>query len=73
MTDVNQCIKRTRHTIPTLRELERSLNEAKYFSHVDMNDCYMQLELAEKNRKLTTFYTPKGLKHFKSRSSLWSD
>jgi len=30
-----------------------------------MNDGYMQLELAEKSRKLTTFDTQRGLKHFK--------
>ena len=63
--DVNKYIKRTRNTIPTLRELETRLNEAKFFSHLDMNDGYMQLELAEESRKLTTFYTHRGLKHFK--------
>ena len=65
MTDANQYIKRTRHAIPTLRELEARLNGAKHFSHLDMNDGYMQLELAEESRKLTTFYTPRGLKRFK--------
>lgn len=30
-----------------------------------MNDGHMQLELAEESRKLTTFYTHCGLKHFK--------
>ena len=65
MTDANKYIKRTRHAIPTLRELERRLNRAKYFSHLDMNDRYMQLELAEESRKLTTFYTHRGLKRFK--------
>lgn len=65
MTDVNKYIKRTRHTIPTLRELETRPNGAKFFSHLDMKDGYMQLELAEESRKLTTFYTHRGLKHFK--------
>ena len=65
MTDVNKYIKRTRHTIPTLRELETRLNGAKFFSHLEINDGYMQLELAEESRKLTTFYTHRGLKHFK--------
>lgn len=27
-----------------------------------MNNGYVQLELEEESRKLTTFYTPKGLK-----------
>ena len=65
MTDVNKYIKRTRHTIPTLRELETRLNGAKFFSHLDMNDGYMQLKLAEEIRKLTTFYTHRGLQRFK--------
>ena len=50
MTDVNRYIKRTRHTIPTLRELETRLNGAKF---------------AEESRKMTTFYTHRGLKGFK--------
>ena len=65
MKDVNKYIKRTRHTIPTQRELETRLNGAKFFSHLDMNDGYMQLELAEESRKLTTFYTHRGLKRFR--------
>ena len=65
LTDANKYIKRTRHAIPTLRELETRLNGAKYFSHLDMNDGYMQLELAGESRKLTTFYTHRGLKRFK--------
>ena len=65
MTDANKYLKRTRHAIPTLRELETRLNRAKYFFHLGMNDGYMQLELAEESRKLTSFYTHRGLKRFK--------
>ena len=61
MTDANKYIKRTRHTIPTLRELETRLSRAKYFFHLDIQ----QLELAEESRKLTTFNAHRGLKGFK--------
>ena len=47
MTDASKYIKRTRHAIPTLREPEIRLNGTKYFSHLDMNNKYMQLELAK--------------------------
>ena len=45
--------------------METRLNGAKYFSHVDIYDGFIQLELAEESRKLTTFYTHRGLKRFK--------
>ena len=57
MTDANKYIKRTRHATPTLKELETKLNGAKHVSQLDMNDGYIQLELAEESRKVTTFYT----------------
>ena len=65
MTNVNKYIKRARHTIPTQRELETRLNGARNFSHLYMNDGYMQLGLAEESRKLTAFYTHRKLKRFK--------
>lgn len=34
MTDANKHIKRIRHAIPALRELETGINGAKYFSHL---------------------------------------
>ena len=42
------------------KENQTRLNRAKYFSHLDMNDGYMQLELAGESRKLTTFYTQRA-------------
>jgi len=65
MTEVNNYIRRTRHNIPSLRELETRHKGAKDFTHLDMNDGYMQQELAEESRKLIAFYTHHGLKHFK--------
>ena len=55
LTHANKYIKRTRHAIPTLRELETRLNGTKYFSHLVVNDGYMQLELAGESRNPTAF------------------
>ena len=35
------------------------------FSKIDMHHGYMQLELEEQSRHLTTFYTPEGLRRSK--------
>jgi len=65
MTTPNTAIRRTRHVIPTIEELRYELNGAKIFSKLDMRQGYMQLELAEESRHMTTFYTHKGLRRFK--------
>lgn len=58
MKDANHFIKRTRHVIPTLRELKTRVNGAKCFLRSVMNNGYMH-KLVEESRKLTTFYTPR--------------
>ena len=65
MTCANEAIKRTRHVIPALDEMRAQLNGATIFSKLDMRHGYMQLELAEESRHLTTFYTPEGLRRSK--------
>ena len=65
MTNITKYTKRTRHAIPTSTELKTRLSGAKYFSHLDTNNGYIHLGLAEESRKLITFYMHRGLKHFK--------
>ena len=65
MTWANEAILRTRHVIPALDEMRINLNGATMFSKLDMKHGYMQLELDEKSRSLTTFYTPEGLRRSK--------
>ena len=65
LTVVNKYIKRTLHAIRTLRQLETRLTGANYFSHLDINDSYVQLELAEESRRLTTLFMRHGIKRFK--------
>ncbi|CAB4003123.1 Transposon Ty3-I Gag-Pol poly [Paramuricea clavata] len=65
MTTADTAIKRTRHVIPTLEELRYKLNGATHFTKLDMKQGYMQLELKQESRYMTTFYTHRGLRRFK--------
>ena len=65
MTTVNPGIKRTRHAIPTTDELKYKLNGSQHFTKLDMKQGYMQFELHEDSRHLSTFYTHQGLRRAK--------
>ena len=65
MTGVNKAVKRTRHVIPTVEEMKVELNGMKHFSKIDLKHGYMQFQLEEGSRHLTTFYTHKGLRRAK--------
>ena len=61
----NQAIERERHPQPTIDDLITDLNGARYFSKLDLNSAYHQLELDESSRYITTFTTHKGLFQYK--------
>ena len=61
MTQPNKAIKRVRHFIPTVEEIKFDLNGSKYFSKLDMNKGYHQIELDSASRNITTFSTHLGL------------
>ncbi|GFO27048.1 retrovirus-related pol polyprotein from transposon 412 [Plakobranchus ocellatus] len=61
----NTAIRRERHSTPTLNELSTTLADAKYFSKLDLNQGYHQLELNEESRYITTFATHRGLYRYK--------
>jgi hypothetical protein len=62
---INTAIERERHPMPTIEELIVQMNGAKYFSKVDLNKGYHQLELAEESRNITTFATHDKLYRYK--------
>ena len=62
MTCANEAIQRTRHAIPALNEMKVHLNGTTVFSKLYIKHGYMQLELDEGSRSLTTFYTADGLR-----------
>ena len=58
--DLNRAIVRNHYPIPTLDDVLPKLTKAKCFSLLDAKDGFLQVKLAEKSRKLTTFWTPLG-------------
>ena len=58
--DLNRAIIRNHYPIPTLEDVLPKLTKAKCFSLLDAKDGFLQVKLAEKSRKLTTFWTPLG-------------
>ena len=65
MREANKAIERERHPVPTLEEIRYHLNNAKFFSKLDLNKGYHQLELDERCRYITTFATHQGLYRYK--------
>ena len=61
MTSANAAMQRIRHVISTLQELRYKLNDAQYFTKLEIKHGYMQMELDQALRPITTFYTHRGL------------
>ena len=64
----NKAITRERHITPTIDEIVADLNGACWFSKIDLNAGYHQLELEETSRYITTFSTHVGLRRYKRLS-----
>ena len=58
-------MKRERYPIPTIDEVLQDLNQSKFFSKLDLNSAYHQIELAPESRDITTFGTHDGLYRYK--------
>ena len=65
MREANQAIERERHTMPMLQDFKAEVNEAKFFSKIDLKQAYRQLELDEESHFITTFTTHEGLYQYK--------
>ena len=61
MRMANRAIKRVRHLIPTVNDISFELNQAQYFTKLDLSQAYHQIPLAEESRYITTFTTHIGL------------
>ena len=65
MRNANTAIERTRFPTPTVDDLIFKLKEAKYFTKLDLNSAFHQLELHEDSRYITAFQTEDRIKRFK--------
>ena len=65
MRQANMAVKRERYPIPTIDEVLQDLNQSKFFSKLDLNSAYHQIELSPESRDITTFGTHQGLYRYK--------
>jgi len=63
--EINKALKRQRHILFTLEEILVQVAGSRYFSVLDLNSAYHQIELDESSRYITVFNTPIGLKQWK--------
>ena len=64
----NKAKHRERHITPTIDEIVSNLNGARWFSKIDLNSSYHQLELDEASKYITTFSTHIGLRRYRHLS-----
>ena len=63
--DLNDALKKDYYEIPTINDLKSKLQNAKYFSVVDLKDGFWQIPLSRKSKNYCTFSTKFGNYCFK--------
>ena len=61
---LNEAIKRERHSIPLLEDVQHKLNGKKVFTILDERSGFWQVKLTDESSYMTTFNTPWGRKIF---------
>lgn len=62
---VNEAVLREHHPMPVVDEYIARLGQGNIWSKLDVKEAFLQIELAEESRDLTTFITSCGLFRFK--------
>ncbi|XP_055614288.1 uncharacterized protein K02A2.6-like [Uranotaenia lowii] len=62
---VNENIIREHHPMPVVDDYLARLGRGKIWSKLDIREAFLQIELSEDSKDITTFITPKGLFRFK--------
>lgn len=65
MRQANKAILREKYPLPTFDTFMTKLRNTKYFSRLDLESAYHQIELAGESRPITTFITHKGMFRYK--------
>ncbi len=65
LTKLNASVCRERVMLPSMEYILAQIGEAKYFSKLDANSGFWQIELDPESSELTTFITPFGRYRFK--------
>ena len=60
LTKLNESVCRERHILPSVKQTLAQIGGAKFFSKLDANSGFWQVELARESALLTTFITPFG-------------
>lgn len=60
LTKLNESVCRERHILPSVEQTLAQIGGAKFFSKLDANSGFWQVELARESALLTTFITPFG-------------
>ena len=60
LTKLNESVQRERLLLPSVEQTLAQISGAKYFSKLDANSGFWQIQLAHESSKLTTFITPFG-------------
>lgn len=64
-TGVNQSLRSDTYPLPNVNDTISKFNNNSFFSILDLSEAFMQIEIAEDHRDITTITTPKGLFRFK--------
>lgn len=60
-TGLNEALQSDRHPLPHPDDILAELAGCRYFTHLDLSDAYLQVEVEESSRKLLTVHTHRGL------------
>lgn len=62
---VNEAVLREHHPMPVVEDYMARLGRGTIWSKLDIREAFLQIELAEESRDVTTFMTNRGLFRFK--------